>query len=186
MHFETLTKKRASIKRFSSKKPDIDDIIKIIEIGNLSPSPGNLPILRYLIIEDKEKINKIADACMQEFIKQASVLIIVCSEPKDCVIAYEARGKKYIKQHAGAAIQNMLLAAVDLGLASCWVGAYSDITIKTLLGISDNADIEAILPIGYKLITDRTVQRKKQILEGRIFFEKYKNKYRKPLPRATV
>ncbi|MEK6859217.1 MAG: nitroreductase family protein [Nanoarchaeota archaeon] len=180
MEFQDLVRKRASVRRYSDKKPDIKNIIRCIDTANLAPSPGNLALLKYVIVENKQKIEKIAEACQQDFIAQSSILIVICSEQKNVTTAYEARGRKYLKQHAGAVIQNLLLELTNLGLASCWVGAFSDISIKRALNIPDEIEIEAILPIGYQLKTDRIIQRKKPLLENRIFFETWKNKYRKP------
>ena len=179
MNFDTLLKKRASIRKFSSKKPKEEQIIDIIEAGNLAPSPGNLPILTYTIVENPELINKIANACQQDFIKQAQVIIVICSNQKKVNIMYDKRADKYTKQHAGAVIENMLLKITDLKLASTWVGAFSELTIRNALKVPDNINIEAILPIGYPL-NKQTHQKPKPPLEPRVFFDKYKNKEKIP------
>jgi nitroreductase len=184
MNFEEAVKKRASIRKFSSRKPNVELIIKAIEIANLAPSPGNIPILKYIIVEDENSIERIADACQQEFIKQSKILLVICSEEKRTELAYEKRARKYIKQHAGAAIENLLLYLTNIGLVTCWVGAFSDIMLKDVLKISDEVDIEAILPIGYRFSHDKTTQRKKSLLENRVFFEVWKNKFRKPFKSA--
>jgi nitroreductase len=180
MSFDNLLKQRASIRKYSSKKPSETQIIEIIEAGNLAPSPGNLPILTYTVVEDPEKINKIAQACQQEFIKSAQVLIVLCSHSKNIERMFDKRTQKYVKQQAGAAIENMLLKITDLGLASCWVGAFADITIKNTLKIPEEIEVEAVLPIGYQLKNDKTSQKQKPHLEQRVFFEKYKSKDKIP------
>jgi nitroreductase len=182
MDFTETIKKRVSIRKYSDKKPKIVEIVKAVENANLAPSPGNLAILRYLIIEDPNKIEKIAEACQQEFIKQAKILVIVCSESRNVTSAYDIRAKKYIKQHAGASIENFLLNITDLGLASCWVGAFAEDLIKDALEITEEIDIEAVLPVGYISKIHNLKPRKKPLLESRIFFETWKNKYRKPFP----
>jgi nitroreductase len=113
MNFDKILESRASIRKFSSKKPKEEHIIEIIEAGNLAPSPGNLPILTYTIVEDEEIIDKIAQACQQEFVKQAQLLIVICSDPKKVDIMYDKRADMYTRQHAGAAIENMLLKMVQ-------------------------------------------------------------------------
>lgn len=183
MDFETLAKKRASIRRYSDKKPKIETLIKIIEVGNTAPSPGNLPIAHYIIIQDQEKIFKIAEACRQRFIEDSPYLIVVCSDSKDSERLYEKRGKKYAKQHIGAAIENMLLYITEIGLASCWIGAYSDMMIKDILKIPENFEIEAILPIAYQLKIDKTTQKKKPTIAKRIFYETWGNGFLKPFKR---
>ena len=118
MSFQKLAESRASVRKYSNKKPRIEEVIKCIDVANLAPSHGNLPILRFIIVEDHHKIAKIAEACQQEFIKQAKILVVVCSDLKDAKIMYDKRASRYVKQHAGALIENFLLNVVDIGLAS--------------------------------------------------------------------
>mgnify|MGYP001953254937 CR=1 FL=1 len=84
---------------------------------------------------------------------------------------YDKRADTYTKQQAGAAIENMLLKITDLGLASTWTGAFSEITIRNALKIPDNINIEAILPIGYPTKKHKTKSNPKPPLEERVFFE---------------
>ena len=46
MDFNKVIKQRSSIRRYSDKKPKIEDVVKLIDAANLAPSPGNLPILQ--------------------------------------------------------------------------------------------------------------------------------------------
>jgi len=183
MDFNKVIKQRASIRNYLEKKIKYDKIIDAIEAANLAPSPGNLSILKFIIVEDKETIEKIAEACQQQFIKKAPVLIVVCSNPKNVERMYDIRTDKYVKQHAGAAIENFLLKITDMKLASCWIGAFSDETLKDILKIPEEINIEAVLPIAYPLKTDKTKQKPKPNLGNVIFFEEWKNKYKKPIRR---
>ncbi len=184
MNLDKILKKRASIRNYSDKKPKYDKIIDAIEAASLAPSPGNLNILKFIIIEDKEKINKIAQACQQPFIKKALILVAVCSDSEKTNIMYDKRADKYIKQHAGAAIENFLLKITDMGLASCWIGAFSEITIKNTLKIPENITVEAILPIAYQHKTNKTKQKLKPNLGNIVYFDVWNNKY-KNKPRKT-
>jgi len=179
MNLDKTLKTRASIRNYSDKKPSENKILDAIKAANLAPSPNNLQILKFLIIEDSEKINKIAQACQQPFIKKAQVLVVVCSNSKKVDIMFDKRADKYIKQHAGASIENFLLKITDMGLASCWVGAFSEITIKNILKIPDNIKVQAILPIAYRHKIDKTKQKSKTDLGNIIYFEEWDNKNKK-------
>jgi nitroreductase len=179
MDFNKVIRKRASIRNYANKKVKYDKVIDAIEAANLAPSPGNIPILNYIIIEDQEKINAMGDCCQQDFIKTAPVVVVICSDPRKVRTMYDKRAEKYIKQHAGAAIENFLLKITEMGLASCWVGAFSETTAKHVLGIPDTLDVEAILPIAYKSKPDKTKQKVKADLGRIVWFEKYRNKYKK-------
>jgi len=184
MDFEKVINQRASIRNYSNKKVDYDKIIGAIEAANLAPSPGSLPILKFIIIKDKEKIVKIAQACQQPFIKTAPILIVICSDAKNIDKMYYERAERYIKQHAGSAIENFLLKITDMKLASCWVGAFSDVTVKNILKIPNDIEVEAVLPIAYPSKTDNTKQKQKPDITNIIFFEEWENKYQKPIRRT--
>lgn len=181
MDFEKVIEKRASVRRYSSKKVKLEQVMEIIQdAGNLAPSPGNLPIVRYVVIDDPKLIEKIGDACQQQFIKQAPFLIVICTDSKSVEKAYDKRTNTYVKHHVGAVIENMLLKITNMKLVSCWVGAFSDTTIRTALDVSEGIDIEAVIPIGYPLVYDKTKQKRKPAVENRIYFNTYKNKHYKP------
>lgn len=181
MDFEKVIKQRASIRDYSDKKVDYDAVMKAIEAANLAPSPDNLSILRFIIVEDSEKIAKIAQACQQTFVKDAPILVVVCSDKANTEKMFDERAEKYIKQHAGAAIENFLLKITDMKLASCWVGAFSDVSIKNTLKIPNDIDIEAVLPIAYKSKSEKEKQKLKPELSKVIYFEEWKNKNQKPI-----
>ena len=180
MDFEKLIKKRASIKNYYQKKIRMEWAIEAIQAANLAPSPGNLSLLKFIVIQDYEKIKAIAQACRQSFILQAPDLDVICSDSKNAEIMYGQRAEKYIRQHAGAAIENFLLKITNMGLASCWIGAFSDETVRNVLEIPENIEIEAIFPIAYPSKIHKAEQKQKPGLENRIFFNAWKNKFLKP------
>ena len=88
---------------------------------------------KFILIRDKDTINKLAEAALQQlWIASAPFIIVVSSETEKLNQFYGVRGERlYSIQNCAAAIQNMLLAAHALGLASCWVGAFDENIIKT-------------------------------------------------------
>jgi nitroreductase len=188
MNLNSAIKKRASIREFSLKKVKYDKIIDIIEAGNLAPSPGNLSIISFIIIEDEETIKEIAKACQQNFISKAQFVIAVISDSKTAKKFYDERAEKYVPQHSGAVIENMLLKITDVGLATCWVGAFSDLTLKRTLKLPDveNIKVEAILPIGYPSNIKSFEQKPKTHLGNVVFFEEWGNQYQKAPAKREV
>ncbi len=174
MEFDEVIKRRTSVKKFFSKKPEIDKIIIAIDSANLAPSAGNLQLLKYIIVDDKKIIEKIADACQQDFIKQAPYLVVVCSDIRQLKRLYDARAETYSKHNAGAAVENFLLKITDLGLACCWVGAFSEPLIKDVLKIPEKNKIEVVLPVGYG---EELKQRYKHNLTNKIFYNFWENKH---------
>ena len=50
---------------------------------------------------------------------------------------------------AGAAVTTMMLEAVEMGLATCWLGALQRDEIKKLLGLEEKYNIVYLLAVGY-------------------------------------
>lgn len=143
-------KTRRSIRRFTDKPVDDKLIKQIIELGNLAPSAGNLQPRDFVVVKNQETKDKLTQAALnQKFISKASHVIVVCANMKR-VTPYGNRGHElYTIQDTAAAIQNMLLAVVDLGLASCWIGAFNENMVVEILDLPSYIRPVAILPIGF-------------------------------------
>ena len=179
MEFDAVIKGRHSVRRFSTKKAKFEDIVEAVDAANSAPLAGNIATIRFILVTDSEKIEKIADACQQDFVEKAGNLVVVCSDTTQAIRSYRERGKIYSRQQAGAAIENFLLKITDLELASCWVGAFVDSMIRDVLHIPDNIDVEAVLPIGCEM-PPKSRQRKKSNLDNILFFNKWKAKNLRP------
>ena len=149
MDFDSVIEKRASARSFKSKKASWKDILEAIDAAIKAPSAGKMHHLKFVIIEEQEKIEKIAEFTDQLWISESGILVVVCSDDTHLENQYGERGRVYSRQAAGAAIENFLLKITDLGLSACWVGSYTDELIKQLLKIPAHIQIEAIIPIGY-------------------------------------
>ena len=101
-----------------------------------------------MIIEG-DKRQELARACLgQDFIRQAPVSLVIAAKFERTTQRYGRRGERYIYMEAGHASQNIYLAAANLGLATCEVGAFSDESVKQLLGLDDYIPL-SIMPVGY-------------------------------------
>jgi len=141
---------RRSVRRF--KKHDVDEstIIELLKAGNAAPSAGNLQARDFVVVRDEETKLKLAVAShRQMFIAKAPVVIVVVANYPRSIRVYGERGRLYAEHDSSASIQNILLAAHSMGLASVWVGAFDDEKVSGILGIPSYARPVAILPIGY-------------------------------------
>jgi len=181
MELDKAIQSRKSVKKYSSKKPDWRDIIECIDACRFTPMAGNIYSLKFIIVSNKTKINKLAEASQQDFISNAQYVVVVCSETLKTLNSYEKRGEIYLRQQAGAAIQNFLLSVEQKGLSTCWVGHFIEYLIKETLKIPEGVNVEAIFPIGYELKMKGVQTRKKTKidLDKVLYFEKYKEKQMK-------
>lgn len=137
-------KSRRSIRKFEQKKVSKHDLLTIIDAGRLAAFGGNKQPLKFQILENAEEIYPCT--------KWAAYLSDW--NPKEderplCYIAIlgDTNIKSTFETEAGSAISNMMLAAVELGLATCWLGALDRKKIKEII----NTDLEVVylLAVGY-------------------------------------
>lgn len=174
MGLNSLLKARHSTRKFKNKKPDWRDIIECINAARFSPMAGDNYTLKFILISDKEKIQKLAKTAQQDFIAQAHYIVVACSTPKRTLNAYGERGKMYLHQQAGAAIENFLLKITEKKLATCWIGHFTEPHVKQILKIPDDVQVEAIFPIGFE---EKKPKKKAKIdLDNILYFEEYSRK----------
>ena len=185
MELNKAIQNRHSVRKFSSKKPDWKDILECIDSARYSPMAGNNFSLKIILVDDKEKIQKLAEASQQLFISQAQYIVVFCTDSSRTVNAYEKRGEKFCRQQAGSAIQNFLLKIQEHGLSTCWIGYFVEDQIKRELKIPTNVTVEALFPIGYELKKPLT-KKMKIDLDRILYFNEYKNKKMKKVKTLDV
>ena len=185
MDFDKVLKERKSVRRFSSKKVPFSDVVDICEAARYAPMAGNIYTVRLIVVsEEKTKQELVEAAIGQNFISDASYIIVVCSDMKQIKRSYGSRAEMYAKQQAGAAIENMLLKTVDLKLASCWIGAFDENAVKRILKIPDEIEVEALLPVAKEFGENR--KSKKPNLDLITYFEKWKQRTQKPIKKPNA
>lgn len=173
MDFDSLVKKRKSARKFTGRKVNFRFLMDAVDSALQGPYAGGHNNLKFIILENKERIKKISEYAEQDWIAGAPAMIVVCSDDSHLENTYGSRGRVYSRQTAGAAIYAILLKFAELKLGGCWVGAYSDTKIRRLLNVPDDIQIEAIIPVGYSC--DNSKKAKKNSLEKSVYWEKWKD-----------
>jgi len=178
MDFDKVISSRRSVRKFKKKIPDWRDILEAVEAARLAPSAGHIHSLKFVLVDKAEIIADLSEATGQNFIADAHYVVVVCSDSTQVMRSYEEKGEVYLRQQAGAAIENFLLKITELGLGACWVGEFVEQLVKRALHIPENVFVEAIIPIGYS--ADISKKHQKPSIDSFTFFNKYKEKFMKP------
>jgi nitroreductase len=150
MDLSELLQKRYSCRAYLDKDVSDRDIAKMLNYASLAPSAGNLQPWQVIVIKNKEKRNSLAIASLnQTWMKQAPVHLVICGNEEYVKKFYKSKGEVYSIQSCAAFIENLLLFATDLGLATCWVGAFDDNMLKRELNIPKEIKVYAIITLGY-------------------------------------
>jgi len=144
-------KERRSIRAFTDEKVSEKDVERLIDAARWAPSAGNTQPLELVVVKDMETKRKLSEAALnQTFIEKAPVVIVVCADLNRSSRGYGSRGERlYSIQDTAAATENILLAAQELGLATCWVGAFRDKEVAKAVKAPKNMKPVAIVPVGH-------------------------------------
>ena len=143
--FEALRTRR-SVRSFKEDKIEEDKLNKVLEAGRLAPSANNRQQWRFVVVEDASLRDKLKEAVKQDFVSAAPVVIAACAVGVEHVMSC---GEKSYSIDVAAAIDHMIIQAAELGLGSCWIGAFYQDKVKEILDIPDDVRVVSLLPLGY-------------------------------------
>lgn len=152
MDLHKLLLERHSIRRYTDQPINSDDVKTILEAGLLAPSSKSKRPWQFIVVEDKETLEKLAKAkkVASHPIAGAAMAIVVVSNPELSDV--------FIEDTSIAAVF-MQLQAAALGLGSCWIqirnrfsedGEPAEVMVQNLLNIPQYLPVECIITVGYK------------------------------------
>lgn len=132
--------KRRSVRSFRGDEIPEEALERILEAARWSPSASNRQPWEFIIIRDKETLREIsALAKYGGFISQAVLAIAVVTNP----------ATRWHIIDGSTAVQNMTLAAWEMGIGTCWIGSLEREEAKKILDIPDDLHLLTVLPFGY-------------------------------------
>jgi len=160
---------RRSIRKYKEGKISEETINKILEAGMEAPSAINEQPWHFIVITDKEILEKILEFHPNaSMARQASIGILVCGD-----LNLE-KAKDMWVQDCSAATQNILLAVHALGLGAVWTGVYPREErmegFKEMFKLPENIITFSFIPIGYPAEKSFQADRFK---EDRIHYNKW-------------
>lgn len=151
---------RRSIRKFKPEAVTHAEIEKIIAAASYAPSWKNTQTARYIVIEDKTLIQKIADegtmnfAYNQKTLSGCASLVVLTSVAKRC--GYErdgsfstSKGEKWEMFDAGIAAQTFMLAASELNIGTVLLGIFDEEKIREIIGLPETQNVSALIAMGY-------------------------------------
>jgi nitroreductase len=136
---------RRSIRAYTEEPVSEQDIQSLLEAGMAAPSGSNRKPWHFVVVRDRETLQALARAHpFGKMIGLAGVGIAVCGDPGI---------SDWWVQDCTAATENILIAAVGLGLGGVWVGCHGrperEKAIRDVLGIPQRIGVLSLLSIGH-------------------------------------
>lgn len=153
MELSEAIRKRRTIRRYKQKPVEDKLLLELIDAARLAPSGGNMQQLRYIAVRNPENVRKVFSQTAwggsvrprrsPEWLKDAPSAFIAVTAASESL-----KNLKLIHADAGAAIQNILLRAVELGLGTCWIGSFKE-EVNTILELGGDTAVVYLVAVGY-------------------------------------
>lgn len=143
----TAISNRRSIRAYQAKEVEQSKIDRILEVGRLSPSAANRQEWKFIVVRDLAiKKQLVAAAHGQKSVDQAPVMLVGCAVDSSAIMPC---GQYSYTVDLSIAFAYMILEAQELGLGTCWLGAFDEGAVKKALHIPKEVRVVAMTPLGY-------------------------------------
>ena len=147
MTFYELARSRYSVRSYKEEMIKESELAAIIEAGRVAPTACNNQPQKIYIVKSEEKLSRLREVCRFTF-HAPLVLAVGYDEERDWKNR-RTPGCRSGETDAAIVLTHMMLAAHELGVGSCWVGAFSEDKVREALSIPEGVRITALMPLGY-------------------------------------
>lgn len=142
---------RQSIRAYQPRAVEPEKLERLLQAANQAASAANLQAYQIYVVRRQDAKDALAAAAAgQKFLATAPVVLVFAAHPARSAVKFGRRGEEvYAVQDACAAVCNAMLAAVGLGLATCWVDAVDEAAAGKAIGLPAGQRAVVLLPVGY-------------------------------------
>lgn len=140
-------KTRRSIRSYRKEPIEEEKIRRVLEAARLAPSAANRQPWRFILVTDPEIRENLGAAYDREWFFSAPAIVVACAVPEEAWVRSD--GEEYWKVDISIAMQNLVLAAWEEGLGTCWIGAFNEEEAKRVLDIPPKVRVVVMTPLGY-------------------------------------
>jgi nitroreductase len=158
-----------AVRSYEDRPVPQDVLDRVIEAGHLTASAGNRQQWHFILVQNREMLRQLGTLVRTgPYIAEAQAAIVV-------VVAKNVYGVS----DGSRAIQDMILTAWDAGVGSNWAGFAGGglDPVKPVLGIPDELDVLAVVPLGYPAKAVGQGKKNRKPLSEIAFRERYGQPY---------
>ncbi len=145
---ETIFRRR-SIRKYTGQPVESEKLELLLKAGMAAPSAMNCKPWEFVVVTDPEKLKQFRTRLIFGD-RNAPAAIVVCGNPG---LSTNPAARLFWVQDCSAAVENILIAAVGLGLGTVWVGIHpvSNFvkTVRAIVSIPRKVTPLCIIYVGY-------------------------------------
>lgn len=139
---------RRSIRRYRDEAVSEQDVETILKAAMAAPSAGNQQSWRFVVVRDRETLQRLSEATpYSSMLDSAPLGIVVCGDHR----AEQHPG--YWVQDCSAAVQNLLVAVHAIGLGAVWIGVHPVLereeNVRAVCGVPEGITPFCMIAVGH-------------------------------------
>ncbi|MGA2641121.1 MAG: nitroreductase family protein [Spirochaetia bacterium] len=148
MDFTKVITGRESIRSYDPTKP-VDKAVleRILDAGRIAPSAANRQPWRFLLISSREMLAQVRRSYQKPWFQDAPHVLVVAGRTGEAWARQD--GWNSIETDLTIAMDHMVLAAENEGVATCWISNFEMAVLRSALNLSSEDRVYAITPLGY-------------------------------------
>ena len=160
MTFRDLAEARFSLRNYDSRPVEQEKIDCLLECVRVAPSAVNFRPCVFYVVTDQVLLAQLQDCYNRDWFKTAPMCIVACGNHQQ---AWHRKldGKDHTYINVAIAVDHLTLAAVDMGLGSCWICNFDAQKCAQVLDLPEGVEPIAMVPIGYAATDERPLKKRK-------------------------
>jgi len=156
MKFSDVIQKRYSVRNYKLKPVEDEKLQQVLEAARLAPTGANRQNFQLVVVHTKGREGEMTRIYGRDWFAQVPVVICACAAPD-------------YKLNVGIVMDHLILAATDLGLGTCWIGAFDRDAARDVLGLPGDVDPIIMATLGYP--ADKPGAKKRKELSELVRYE---------------
>jgi nitroreductase len=162
MDVEEAIRTRRSIRKWSGRPLERETIVELLESVRLAPSGMNGQQWELIVVTERERLERLVPICNnQRHVGEAGAFVFIITDPS----------AKWIHVDPAIAMDHLTLRAREMGLGTCWIGAFDEGLMREFLGIPDEKVAVIGMTLGHP--GDDPEPRGRRALDELVHWERY-------------
>ena len=160
MTFRDLAEARFSLRNYDSRPVEQEKIDCLLECVRLAPSAVNFQPCVFYVVTDQVLLAQLQDCYNRDWFKTAPMCIVACGNHQQ---AWHRKldGKDHTDIDVAIAVDHLTLAAVDMGLGSCWICNFDAQKCAQVLDLPEGVEPIVMVAIGYAATDEKPLKKRK-------------------------
>ena len=142
-----MAKARYSVKKFKNTPVEKEKLDKILEVAGLAPTARNMQSFRIYVLQSEEALEKAYS--LTRCVYGAPVCLMFTYNMDETYPYIEDQGLSSGDEDCSIAATHVMFEALELGLGTCWVNAFTPSKAKALFQLPENEYVVLLMPVGY-------------------------------------